>query len=140
MKVRRRPCAGGWAAVGVGVLRGLVRERDGVVETGRASSVARCTKVLRSPGVSIERDPGKPPEAIDRAYRIPWEQMLAEPKAAFGIRSETYGPRSIAFEALVRAAAKGFDEGPLRFLQSPGSTCRRSCTRESTWGSGAGCS
>lgn len=28
------------------------------------------------------------PELIDRAYRIPWAQKLAEPKAAFGIRSE----------------------------------------------------
>lgn len=80
------------------------------------------------------------PELIDRAYRIPWEQKLSEPKAAlrnvarslginefiitrpkaaFGIRSERYGPRNSVFEPLVRVAAKGFDEGQLRSLQSP---------------------
>lgn len=77
---------------------------------------------------------------IDRAYRIPWAQKLAEPKAAlrnvarslgieesiitrpkaaFGIRSERYGPRNSVLEPLVRVACKGIDESLLRSLQSP---------------------
>ncbi|MFZ4573759.1 MAG: asparagine synthase-related protein [Phycisphaerales bacterium] len=77
---------------------------------------------------------------IDLAYRIPWDQKLAEPKAAlrnvarslgieefiitrpkaaFGIRSERYGPRNSVFEPLVRVASKGFDDRKLRSLQNP---------------------
>ncbi|MEI7658468.1 MAG: asparagine synthase C-terminal domain-containing protein [Phycisphaerae bacterium] len=77
---------------------------------------------------------------IDRAYRIPWTQKLLEPKAAlrdvgrslgieesiitrpkaaFGIRSERYGPRNSVLEPLVTVAAKGIDEQLLRSLQSP---------------------
>jgi asparagine synthetase B (glutamine-hydrolysing) len=76
---------------------------------------------------------------IDLAYRIPWSAKLAEPKAAlrnvarsldigefiitrpkaaFGIRSERYGPRNSVFEPLVKVASKGVDEALLRSLQS----------------------
>jgi hypothetical protein len=47
------------------------------------------------------------------------EFIITRPKAAFGIRSEKYGPRNSVFEPLVRVAAKGFDAGQLRSLQSP---------------------
>lgn len=77
---------------------------------------------------------------VDAAYRAPWSYKLGEPKkalrdvcrklgiaefiitrpkAAFGIRSERYGPRGSVFEPLIAVAAKGVDEPTLRGMQSP---------------------
>lgn len=77
---------------------------------------------------------------VDAAYRAPWSYKLGEPKkalrdvcrrlgigefiisrpkAAFGIRSERYGPRGSVIEPLISVAAKGVDEPTLRSLQSP---------------------
>lgn len=76
---------------------------------------------------------------IESAYLAPWEYKLAEPKralrevarglgisehiidrpkAAFGIRSERYGPRGSVFEPLIEVAGAGYDIHALRSLQS----------------------
>lgn len=80
------------------------------------------------------------PRLVDAAYRAPWNYKLGEPKkalrdvarrlgiaefiitrpkAAFGIRSERYGPRNSVLEPLIAVAAKGVEEATLRSLQSP---------------------
>ncbi len=80
------------------------------------------------------------PKLVDAAYRAPWSYKLGEPKkalrdvarrlgiaefiitrpkAAFGIRSERYGPRNTVIEPLIAVAAKGIEESALRSLQSP---------------------
>jgi len=77
---------------------------------------------------------------VDAAYRAPWSYKLGEPKkalrdvcrnlgvaeyiitrpkAAFGIRSERYGPRGSVLEPIIGVAAKAVDEPTLRSLQSP---------------------
>ena len=77
---------------------------------------------------------------VDAAYKAPWSYKLGEPKkalrnvcrklgigefiitrpkAAFGIRSERYGPKGSVMEPLIAVAAKGVDEPTLRSLQSP---------------------
>lgn len=77
---------------------------------------------------------------VDAAYRAPWSYKLGEPKktlrdvarklgigefiitrpkAAFGIRSERYGPRGSVMEPIIAVAAKGVAEPILRSLQSP---------------------
>lgn len=80
------------------------------------------------------------PQLVQAAYKAPWPYKLGEPKkalrdlarklgigefiitrpkAAFGIRSERYGPRGSVFEPLIAVAAKGIEEVALRQMQSP---------------------
>jgi hypothetical protein len=80
------------------------------------------------------------PKLVEAAYKAPWSYKLGEPKkalrdvarklgiaefvitrpkAAFGIRSERYGPRNSVLEPLIGVCAKAVPEEVLRALQSP---------------------